>query len=130
MTTDVKIKNRIKEVAKSRGVGNQLIALKCNVHYTTVSQWFSNRQQPSIENTIKILELLEVDFTDIVIYEKHSINTGLGKVLEKKLKSLLNKDELPLQITQVNTKTKKKEKVYNPVIIEELKKIEKEHKSK
>lgn len=127
---EVKIRNRIKEVAASRGVSNRLIALKCNVHYTTVSQWFSNRQQPSIENTIKILELLEVDFADIVIYESQSINTGLGKMLEEKLKSLLNKDKLQLQIIQVNTKTNKKEKVYNPAIIEELKQIEKEHKSK
>lgn len=127
---DFKVKNNLKEIAKSRGVSNKLIAIMLNVHYTTVSHWINNRYQPNSINIGKLIDLLEVDYSDLIIIENHSINTGLGKVLEKKLKSLLNKDELPLQIIQVNTKTKKKEKVYNPVIIEELKKIEKEHKSK
>ncbi|MDM1465248.1 helix-turn-helix transcriptional regulator [Myroides odoratimimus] len=125
---EVKIRNRIKEVAASRGVSNRLIALKCNVHYTTVSQWFSNRQQPSIENTIKILKLLEVDFTDIMIYESQPINTGLGRALEDEYKNLVK--QYPLIVELPNLKTKAIKKSYNPLIIEALDSFEEKYKTK
>ena len=124
---EVKIRNRIKEVAASRGVSNQLIALKCNVHYTTVSQWFSNRQQPSIENTIKILKLLEVDFTEIMVYESNNKNDGLGRVLEKEYKKLVK--QYPVKIEVVSKKSGLKKMIYNPIISEALEVLEDLYKS-
>nr|WP_317633179.1 helix-turn-helix transcriptional regulator [uncultured Flavobacterium sp.] len=122
------VKNRIKEVAVQKGVSNLLIALKCNVHYTTVSQWFSNRQQPNLENTIKLLQLLEVNFTDIIIYENQSLDTGLGRILENEYKELVKK--YPLKVELADSRKKTKEQIYNPIIVEALEKIEKQHKTK
>ncbi|AJA70411.1 helix-turn-helix transcriptional regulator [Myroides odoratimimus] len=125
--SNFKIKNRLKEVADFRGVSNKLIAMLLNVHYTTVSHWMSNRYQPSNVNVGKLLDLLEVDYNDLIITEGSPKYTGLGKLLEEEYLYLTKVKKLPYEIIEFNDETKKNDKVYNPKIIEALKELEKKH---
>lgn len=122
---NLRIRNKLKIVAKSKGVNNRLIAIVLGVHYTTVSHWMSNLYQPSNINIGKLLDLLEVDYNDLIIVENNVENTGLGKALQKAYDSAIKVNKLPLYVIEDNKMKKEK---YNPEIIKILIKVESEHK--
>ncbi|MBJ7880980.1 helix-turn-helix domain-containing protein [Gelidibacter salicanalis] len=125
-----KVRNRIKEVAKLKGVNNKLIAVLLDVHHTTVSQWMNNVYQPNNEHTNKLIELLEVGYHDLIINEESPVDTGLGKVLQNEFDNLTKTKNLPLKVTIVNKKTGKEVTVYNPEIVKVLEDLGKEHKKR
>lgn len=125
-----KINNRLKEIAQLKGVSNKLIALKLNVHHTTVSQWMSNRYQPNNEHTNKLLELLEVAYHDLIIVNEKPKDTGLGRVLQKEYDNLIKNKKLPLRIKITNKETGTEENIYNPEIVKILQEVEDDHKKK
>ncbi len=125
-----KVRNRIKEVAKLKGVSNKLIAVLLNVHHTTVSQWMNNVYQPNNEHTNKLIELLEVGYHDLIINEDSPIDTGLGKVLQIEFDNLIKAKNLPLKVTIIHKDTGKDETVYNPEIVKVLEGLRNEHKKR
>lgn len=125
-----KVRNRIKEVAKLKGVSNKLIAVLLNVHHTTVSQWMNNVYQPNNVHTNKLVELLEVGYHDLIINEDSPLDTGLGKVLQTEFDNLIKAKNLPLKVTITHKETGKEETVYNPEIIKVLEDLMKEHKKR
>lgn len=125
-----KVRNRIKEVAKLKGVSNKLIAVLLNVHHTTVSQWMNNVYQPNNEHTNKLIELLEVGYHDLIINEDSPIDTGLGRVLQIEFDNLTKAKNLPLKVTIIHKDTGKEETVYNPEIVKVLESLRNEHKKR
>lgn len=125
-----KINNRLKEIAQLKGVNNKLIALKLNVHHTTVSQWMNNHYQPNNEHTNKLLDLLEVAYHDLIIVNEKPKDTGLGKALQKEYDDLIKNKKLPLRIKITNKETGIEESIYNPEIVNIIQELENEHKKK
>ncbi|MHB1277452.1 MAG: helix-turn-helix transcriptional regulator [Bacteroidia bacterium] len=58
--------NRIKEVLKVNGIKHSWLADQLEVSSTTVSNWCSNKSQPSLEMLRRISEKLKVKTSDLI----------------------------------------------------------------
>ena len=58
--------NRIKSVLAEKKVSGKWLATQVGHTENTVSRWCSNKVQPSLENLVKIAEVLEVDIRDLL----------------------------------------------------------------
>ena len=58
--------NRIKVVLAETKKTNKWLAEQLGCAPTTVSKWCTNQSQPTLEILIKIADLLEVDYTELV----------------------------------------------------------------
>ena len=58
--------NRLKVVLAEKKKTNKWLASAVGVNATTVSKWCTNSSQPSLETLIKIAELLEVNYTELI----------------------------------------------------------------
>lgn len=58
--------NRIKEVLKVNGIKHSWLADQLEVTSTTVSNWCSNKSQPSLEMLHRISEKLKVKTSDLI----------------------------------------------------------------
>ena len=63
---DKKDLNRIKVMLAEKKKTNKWLASAVGVNATTVSKWCTNSSQPSLETLIKIAELLEVNYTELI----------------------------------------------------------------
>ncbi len=59
--------NRIKVVLVEHKRTNKWLAEQLGKDPATVSKWCTNTSQPSIDMFFRIAELLEVDYTDLII---------------------------------------------------------------
>lgn len=59
--------NRIKAVLAEKKKQNKDLAERLNVAPTTVSNWATNKSQPSIETLFKIAEYLQVDVRVLLV---------------------------------------------------------------
>ncbi|SEJ32990.1 Helix-turn-helix [Myroides marinus] len=121
------VRNRLRELAKEKGVTPDLIAILLNVHYTTVSQWVNNHYQPNNHNISKLLDLLEVNYNDLIIVESRTNDRGIGRAIQKRLYELKKVEKKPLYTTTISKITNKPVKKYNPKIVKELKELEKKY---
>ena len=62
--------NRIKVVLVEHKRTNKWLAEQLGKDPATVSKWCTNTSQPSIDMFFRIAELLEVDYTDLIIKPK------------------------------------------------------------
>lgn len=62
--------NRIKVVLADKKRTNKWLAEQLGKDPATVSKWCTNSCQPPMETFMKIAELLEVDLTELVRFEK------------------------------------------------------------
>ena len=62
--------NRIKAVLAEKNRTSKWLAEQLNKDPATVSKWFTNSSQPSIEVFIKIAELLNVGVVDLIRVDK------------------------------------------------------------
>lgn len=115
-----KNKNRIKDASDKQGVSSRLISLWVDVDYTTVSNWNSNKYQPSGDNLNQIGELLEQDNRDLLEPQGRK-NTGLAKALQAELNRLRKDEGIPYEIEQFSKEKAKAVKVNNPELIKALK---------
>ncbi|MBO9674180.1 MAG: hypothetical protein J7577_12090 [Sphingobacteriaceae bacterium] len=120
-------KNKIKEVTKTVGASQRLVALMLDVNYTTVSSWNSNTTQPSEENLNQIGELLQRDNRDL-LEPQGRVNTGLAKALEQELKRLYKEEGMPYEVEKLDEKKGVKVKVNNPELIKKLREFAKSYK--
>ena len=61
--------NRIKVMLAEKKKTNKWLAGRLGVNPATVSKWCTNASQPSLESLVKIAELLEVNYTDLLRIE-------------------------------------------------------------
>lgn len=123
------VKNRLREVAKEKGVSPHLIAILLNVHYTTVSQWINNHYQPNNNNISKLLDLLEVNYNDLIVVDSRTNVRGIGNAIQKRLDELTKEEKIPLYTTTVSKVTNRPVKKFNTKIVKELKELEKKYKN-
>ena len=57
--------NRIKVVLAERQVSGKWLAKEIGRTENTVSRWCSNKVQPSLEDLVRVAEVLEVDIRDL-----------------------------------------------------------------
>lgn len=62
----MKVINRIKAVLAEKQVSGKWLAVQMGHTENTVSRWCANKVQPSLENLVKVAEVLEVDIRDLV----------------------------------------------------------------
>ena len=58
--------NRIKAVLAEKQVSGKWLAKEIGCTENTVSRWCSNKVQPSLENLVRVADVLEVDIRDLV----------------------------------------------------------------
>lgn len=58
--------NRLKEILIEQGRSGKWLAMQLGKDPATVSQWCTNRIQPSLETIDKIAELLNVNRKDLI----------------------------------------------------------------
>jgi len=119
--------NRIKQVAKEKGASSRLISLWVDVDYTTVSNWSSNKYQPSGEKLNQIGELLQKDNRDL-LQPQGRIDTGLAAALQKELKRLNKEEGLPYEIEKFDKKKGVNLKVNNPELVKRLREFAERYK--
>ena len=61
--------NRIKGMLAEKKKTSKWLAEQLNVNPATVSKWCTNASQPSLETLVKIADLLEVNYTDLLRIE-------------------------------------------------------------
>lgn len=61
--------NRIKVMLAEKKKTNKWLASALGVNAATVSKWCTNSSQPSLETLMKIAELLEVNYTELIRVE-------------------------------------------------------------
>lgn len=64
--TETKDINRIKVMLVEKKRSNKWLAEQLGKDPATVSKWCTNSSQPTIETLLKIAELLEVNYTELV----------------------------------------------------------------
>lgn len=72
---------KIKELRKSKGYSQELIAEKIAVSRQTVSKWENDLSSPSTNNLINLANLLEVDMN--VITDQSPLNTDKENAITK-----------------------------------------------
>lgn len=58
--------NRIKAVLAEKQVSGKWLAKEIGRTENTISRWCSNKVQPSLEDLVKVADVLEVDIRDLV----------------------------------------------------------------
>jgi DNA-binding Xre family transcriptional regulator len=64
--------NRLKVMLAEKKRTNKWLAAQLGVNPATVSKWCTNSSQPSLETLMKIAELLEVNYTELIRVEPKS----------------------------------------------------------
>ena len=62
--------NRIKEVLESKGIKQTWLAEKLEKSYNMVNSYVQNRRQPSLEDLVKIADILDVDVRELMVQTK------------------------------------------------------------
>lgn len=66
---DKKNLNRIKVMLVEKGRTNKWLSEQLGINPATVSKWCTNSSQPSLETLIRIAELLEINYTELIRVE-------------------------------------------------------------
>lgn len=119
MSKAVKL-NRIKGALFDKGVPSFLLAIYMGVHETTVSDWCTNKNQPSPKDFRKIADFLNLNLRELIVATEPSSNKAADLMVAEMEKFLQDGESLYIQTT---TKTEKTKKVINPKLLERLKKF-------
>ena len=63
--------NRIKVVLVEKGKTGKWLAEQVGKNEATVSRWYSNRMQPSLDMLVKIAELLNIETRELINNRKN-----------------------------------------------------------
>lgn len=58
--------SRVKAVLAEHGKTNRWLAVQLKKNETTISRWYTNDTQPSVDNMIAISKLLGIDVKDLL----------------------------------------------------------------
>lgn len=62
--------NRIKVALVENGKTGKWLAEQVGKNEATVSRWYSNKMQPSLDTLVRISELLDIDVKDLIVSNK------------------------------------------------------------
>ena len=62
--------NKLRVVLSEKKITSRWLASKLGVTPSTVSKWCTNSSQPSLETLIRISNVLEVDYTELITAER------------------------------------------------------------
>lgn len=62
--------NKLRVVLAEKKITSRWLASKLGVTPSTVSKWCTNSSQPSLETLIRISDVLEVDYTELITAER------------------------------------------------------------
>jgi len=62
--------NRIKEIFKTKGIKQTWLAEKLEKSYNMVNSYVQNRRQPSLDDLVKIADILDVDVRELMVQTK------------------------------------------------------------
>lgn len=62
--------NRIKAVLEEKGIKQTWLAEKLAKSYNMVNSYVQNRRQPSLEDLVKIADILDVDVRELMVQTK------------------------------------------------------------
>ena len=62
--------NKLRVVLVEKKITSRWLASKLGVTPSTVSKWCTNSSQPSLETLIRISDVLEVDYTELITAER------------------------------------------------------------
>ena len=65
--------NRIKVVLAEKQLSGKWLANEIGCTENTVSRWWSNKVQPSLENLLEIAEVLKVDIRELLRSSKEQV---------------------------------------------------------
>lgn len=65
--------NKLRDVLSEKRITSRWLANKLGVTPSTVSKWCTNSSQPSLETLIRISDVLEVDYTELIRAERRII---------------------------------------------------------
>uniref|UniRef100_UPI00404826C4 helix-turn-helix domain-containing protein n=1 Tax=Roseivirga sp. TaxID=1964215 RepID=UPI00404826C4 len=68
--TSKRIYNRIKAVLAEKGKTNNWLSEQTQKNITTVSRWYTNDMQPTMETLFLIAEKLDVDVRELLVNTK------------------------------------------------------------
>ncbi|EHQ25548.1 helix-turn-helix transcriptional regulator [Mucilaginibacter paludis] len=110
--------NRIKGALVDKGIPSFLLAIYMGVHETTVSDWCTNRNQPSPKDFKKIADFLDLNIRELIVPTQPTGN----KIAESMLAEVEKFQHQGLSLyVQTETKTKKPKKIVNPELLKRLK---------
>lgn len=58
--------NRLKVVLAEMNITNKWLAEVIGTSPATVSKWVTNRSQPSLEQLLKIADILKINYTELI----------------------------------------------------------------
>ena len=64
--------NRLKVILAEKKKTNKWLAEQLGCAPTTVSKWCTNSSQPSLESIEKIVNLLDIDYTELIRIDRKS----------------------------------------------------------
>lgn len=121
---DIVFTNRLRKIAKSKGISNNLLAILMDVDGTMITRWMNNIVQPNEKQIKRLTELLEVSYQDLIFDD----SIGKARSLEDEFDNLIRNKKMSLKVLVTDKKTGKVEKVYNPKIVKTMKTLEAEFK--
>jgi transcriptional regulator with XRE-family HTH domain len=109
--------NRIKSAIAEKGLKGFMLAIYMGVHETTVSDWSTNKSQPSPKDLRKIAIFLNINVRELILNIEPVPNISAEKMIAEIEKFV--QEGNPTHIPGF-TKTNKPKKVINPELIKRL----------
>lgn len=63
--------NRLKVVLAEKNITNKWLAQEMKTSPATISKWVTNASQPSLEQLLRIADILKINYTELVGKELH-----------------------------------------------------------
>lgn len=112
--------NRIKGALYDKGVPSFLLAIYMEVHLTTVSDWCTNKNQPSATDFRKIADFLDLNVRELFVPTEPTGNKTAELMMAEVEK--FQQDGLALFVI-TETKNNRPKKVVNPELLKRLNKM-------
>ena len=63
--------NRLKVVLAEKNITNKWLAQEMKTSPATISKWVTNASQPSLEQLLRLADILEINYTELIRREIH-----------------------------------------------------------
>ena len=63
--------NKLKVVLAEKNITNKWLAQEMKTSPATISKWVTNASQPSLEQLLRIADILKINYTELVGKELH-----------------------------------------------------------
>ena len=63
--------NRLKVVLAEKNITNKWLAQEMKTSPATISKWVTNSSQPSLEQLLRIADILKINYTELIRKELH-----------------------------------------------------------